>query len=238
MTTRTATLNPRGPADKAVTSAPAKESLRDAHKDLTRKRILEAAIDCLNDEDLEQLTIEGVAAKAGVTKRTIYRHFSTREEMLTACWPMMQKMVGLPGTGNFEDTVAGLTAMPMKLFPNFDKQPGIVRASAYSRAGRELRISVNDRRKASFLKAAREARPDLGDAEALRLAATIQLLCSAFAWSVMRDFWGLSGEESGRAVSDAMKLLLDPDQKPAGQRSPESIPTRRASPTKKTAKSR
>ena len=232
MTTPTTTLSPRGP----VPNAPAKESLRDAHKDLTRERILEAAIDCLNDEDLEQLTIEGVAAKAGVTKRTIYRHFSTREEMLTACWPVMQKMVGLPGIGNFEDTVAGLTAMPMKLFPNFDKLPGIVRASAYSRAGRELRISVNDRRKASFLKAAMEARPDLDEAGALRLAATIQLLCSAFAWSVMRDFWGLTGEESGQAVSDAMKRLLGPDRKPADLPSPEGKPTKRATATKKSAK--
>jgi hypothetical protein len=229
MTTRTATLSPRGPA--GTPPAPAKDSLRDAHKDLTRERILQAAIDCLNDEDLEQLTVEGVAAKAGVTKRTIYRHFATREDMLAACWPMMQKMVGLPGTGNFEDTAAGLMAMPMKLFPNFDKQPGIVRASAYSRAGRELRIRVNDRRKASFLKAAKEARPDLDDAEALRLAATIQLLCSAFAWSVMRDFWGLTGEQSGRAVTDALKILLGPDQKPADPPS-----SKRASPKKTNAK--
>jgi hypothetical protein len=232
MTTRNETPGPRNPAATAADEAvPARESLRDAHKDLTRERILEAAIDCLNDEELEQLTVEGVAARAGVTKRTIYRHFATREDMLAACWPMMQKMVGLPGTGNFEDTVEGLTAMPMKLFPNFDKQPGIVRASAYSRAGRELRISVNERRKASFLKAAKEARPDLDEAGALRLAATIQLLCSAFSWSVMRDFWGLSGDESGRAVSDAMKVLLGPDRKPADPPS-----SKRASPNKTNAK--
>jgi hypothetical protein len=207
-----------------------RETLRDAHKDLTRERILEAAIDCLNDEEFDQLTMEGVAAKAGVTKRTIYRHFVTREELLKACWPMMQKMVGLPGTGNFEDTAAGLTAMPMKLFPNFDKLPGLIRASTYSRGGRELRISVNDRRKASFLKAAREARPDLDEAEVLRLAATIQLLCSAFAWSVMRDFWGFSGEQSGQAVTDAMKVLLGSDRTPASRAS-----TKRASPKKKNA---
>jgi hypothetical protein len=213
MTTRAETLPP-------------KDSLRDAHKDLTRERILEAAVDCLNDEDLEQLTMEGVAAKAGVTKRTIYRHFATREDLLKACWPVMQKKVGLAGTGNFADSVADLLAMPMKLFPAFDNAAGIVRASAYSRAGRELRASVNERRKASFLKVAQEARPDLDDAEALRLAATIQLLCSAFAWSVMKDFWGLSGEESGRAVTDALKLLLDPDRKPAGKATKKTTRTR------------
>jgi hypothetical protein len=231
MTTRNETSSPRAAAAVAEDAAPTRESLRDAHKDLTRERILEAAIECLNDEDLEQLTVEAVAAKAGVTKRTIYRHFATREDMLTACWPLMQKMVGLPGTGNFENTAAGLMAMPMKLFPNFDKQPGIVRASAYSRAGRELRISVNERRKASFLKAAKEARPDLDEAGALRLAATIQLLCSAFAWSVMRDFWGLRGDQSGQAVTDALNVLLGPDRQPADPPS-----SKRASSRKTNAK--
>ena len=236
MTTRTETLSLKASAAKARTPSPAKVSLRDAHKDLTRERILEAAIDCLNDEELEQLTIEGVAAKAGVTKRTIYRHFSTREEMLAACWPMMQKMVGLPGTGNFEDTVEGLLTMPARLFPNFDKQPCIFRASAYSRAGRELRISVNDRRKASFLKVAKQAHPELDEAEALRLAATIQLLCSAFSWAVMRDFWGFTGEQTALAVTDAMKLLLDPRRDTRTQLSPDVPFPRRVSPTKKNAK--
>ncbi|MBI1359363.1 MAG: TetR family transcriptional regulator [Alphaproteobacteria bacterium] len=210
-----------------------KESLRDAHKDLTRERILEAAIECLNDEELDQLTMEGVAAKAGVTKRTIYRHFATREELLKASWPVMQKMVGLPGTGNFVDSAEAMIALPLTLFPSFDGQAGAIRASTYSRAGRELRMAVNDRRKGSFLKAVKGARPDLDDAEALRLAATVQLLCSAFAWSVMRDFWGLSGEQSGRAVSDALEILLGPDRKPAGRKT-----ARRASPTKKNAKPR
>src|SRR5690348_17194883 len=76
-----------------------RETLRDAHKDLTRERILEAVVDCLNDEQHEDLKIEDVAAKSGVTKRTIYRHFATRDDLLKAAWPAMQRRVGLPGGG-------------------------------------------------------------------------------------------------------------------------------------------
>jgi hypothetical protein len=236
MTTRNETFTPRPAIPAGEPSAPAGGALRDAHKDLTRERILDAAIDCLNDEELDQLTMEGVAARAGVTKRTIYRHFATREDMLKASWPVMQKMVGLAGTGNFVDSPDAVVAMPPSLFPAFDKVAGAIRASTFSRAGRELRMSVNERRKASFLKIAKEARPDLDAAAQLRLAATVQLLCSAFAWAVMKDFWGMSGEDSGRASSDAIALLLDPhfpdpDRKPAGRAN-----TRRASPKKKTAR--
>jgi hypothetical protein len=237
MTTRNETFPSRQLAT-AETPASTGGTLRDAHKDLTRERILDAAIECLNDEELEQLTMEGVAARAGVTKRTIYRHFATRDELLKASWPVMQKMVGLAGTGNFVDSAEAIVAMPPNLFPAFDAKAGAIRASTYSRAGRELRMSVNERRKASFLKAAKEARPDLDAAGQLRLAATIQLLCSAFAWAVMRDFWGLSGEESGRASSDALALLLDAGPVDPGRKPARRSTTKRTSPKKKNAQSK
>jgi Bacterial regulatory proteins, tetR family len=208
-----------------------RETLRDAHKDLTRERILEAVVECLNDEKREDLTIEDVAGKAGVTKRTIYRHFATREDLLKAAWPAMQRRVGLPG-GGFVTSADQVATVALTLFPAFDKLAGAVRASAFSRAGRELRLAVNEQRKSGFLASVKDARPDLDKYELLRLAATVQLLNSAFAWAVMRDFWGLSGEESGRAVSEATRLLLGMDAK----KSSRSLPvTKNAKPKKKEA---
>jgi hypothetical protein len=200
-------------------------TLRDAHKDLTRDRILEAVVDCLNDEELDQITIEGVAAKAGVTKRTIYRHFATREDLLKAAWPAMQRRVGLAG-GGFVQSAEQLCVIALQLFPAFDKQAGAVRASAFSRAGRELRLAINEERKKGFLSVAKDARPDLKGADLVRLAAVLQVLNSAWAWAIMKDFWGLSGEESGKAVSEATHLLLGRDPKRAGQTT--NVPPRAA----------
>lgn len=208
-----------------------RETLRDAHKDLTRERILEAVVDCLNDEETEDLSIEDVAAKAGVTKRTIYRHFATREDLFKAAWPAMQRRVGLAG-GGFVSTADDVVNIGLKLFPAFDTQAGAVRASAFSRAGRELRLAVNDQRKAGFIASVKDARPDLGKDDLLRLAATVQVLNSAFTWAVMRDFWDLSGEEAGRAVSDATRVLLGLDSKGAGR----SLPVPKNVKPRKTAK--
>lgn len=63
----------------------------------------------------------------------------------------------------------------------------------------------------------RDARPDLEGDALLRLGAVAQLLDSAFAWIVMKDFWGLSGAEAGRAASEAIAALLGLEPKSAAK---------------------
>ncbi|MGE3143094.1 MAG: TetR family transcriptional regulator [Hyphomonadaceae bacterium] len=195
------------------------QPIRDAHRDLTRARILDAAIELLKVQELESLTVAAVAAEAGVTERTIYRHFASREELLAAVWPKLQARVGSRG---FADTALGLAAMPLWLFANFDQEEGPVRASAFSKAGRELRMAVNSQRQAAFLAAVKEARPDLEGAPLRRLAAVAQLINSAWGWAVMRDFWGLSGPEAGEAASEALIALLRLDPAAVRQFATES----------------
>lgn len=199
-----------------MTAEAASTSLREAHKDLTRTRILDAAFDLLRKEDLDGLTTAEIAAAAGVTERTIYRHFATRDELLKALWPQLQKRVG----SRFAETPAELIETPLWLFPNFEKEEGAVRASAFSRAGRELRSAVSETRKAVFSRLVRAARPDLDEAAADRLAAVVQLITGAYAWAHLKDFWGLSGAESGRAASEAIAALLAAPAPPQGETKP------------------
>ncbi len=181
------------------------ESLREAHRALTRKRILDAAIELLKREDLDALKLSDVAARAGMTERTLYRHFATREEMLKALWPHLQARVGASG---FPATAADLVETPLWLFPNFDTEDGAVRASLHSSAGRELRRASNSERQAAIRQAVREARPGLAEPALTRLCAVIHLVAGAYGWAVMKDAWDLNGKEAGRAASDAVRLLL------------------------------
>ncbi|MBL8549636.1 MAG: TetR/AcrR family transcriptional regulator [Hyphomonadaceae bacterium] len=198
---------------KAVTktgSSPAREApdlrdaqnLRDAHKDLTRGRILDAAL-ALIGEGVE-ITIAAVAARAGMTDRTIYRHFSTRDDLMTAVWEKVNS--GLKY--HMPATTEELVEQPRHMFPDFDKQAAVIRAIVFSQQGHEMRMRVNDARQAAMRKAVRTARPDLKEPEFTRLCATVQLLDSAFTWSAMKDYWGLDGEEAGRAASEAIATLL------------------------------
>lgn len=180
-------------------------SLRETHKDHTRTRILDAAIDEMREGKLDALTIAKVAERAKVTERTVYRHFLTREDLLKAVWPRMQARVGSSG---FPQTADALIATPLRLFPRFDEEEGLIRASISSETGREVRLSSNPQRQAAMLACVADAFPEMDDAAKRRRAAVAQLIDSAYAWSVLRDFWGLEGAEAGRAASEAIAVLL------------------------------
>lgn len=180
-------------------------SIRQSYKDQTRAHILDAAIDQMSEDGAEALTIAQVAARAGVTDRTVYRHFSTRDELLRAVWPRMQQQVGSRG---FPHTAAELVGTPLRLFPNFDREEGLVRASVYSEAGREVRLRANEERQAAMLACVTNAQPDMEPEALRRRAAIVQLIDSAYGWSVLKDFWGLDGEQAGRAAAEAIAVLL------------------------------
>ena len=54
----------------------------------------------------------------------------------------------------------------------------------------------------------RDAFPQIQEPQLTRLAAIVQLIDSAYAWSVMKEYWDLDGTESGSAASEAIAILL------------------------------
>lgn len=188
-----------------MTATPA--PLRDAHKALTRTRILDAAIELLQAEPLEAVTIARVAAAAGVTERTVYRHFETREALIEALWPRINDRAS-KGV-RFPETPAELVSLPQRAFPAFDDEETLTRSIVFTRQGQALRLSVNARRQAAYLKAVADARPDLPSTDQRRLAALAQLLSSSFAWASMKDYWGLAAGEAGDTSAAAVTLLLE-----------------------------
>lgn len=188
-----------------MTAQPVTQTLREAHKSLTRHRILEAALGLMRTGAPDALTIAAVAAAAGVTERTIYRHFAAREDLLQAVWERINANVSNPV---FPAGAADLIRQPRRVFPQFDLEEGLIRAIATTREGRELRLSVNAGRQEAMRAAVREAWPDLAEPHFTRLCAVVQLLDSSFAWVTMKDYWGLDGAEAGKAASQAIAALL------------------------------
>lgn len=186
--------------------------VREAHKALTQERIVQAALEVIQRGEAETLTVAQVASEAGVTERTIYRHFPTRDDLMAAVWAKVNERVATP---TLPATPAEVIAQPMEMFPAFDEQEALIRAIVFTKQGRELRLSVNAERQKRFRQAVAMARPDLKEPEFTRVCAAVQLLDSSFAWSVMKDYWGLSGEEAGRAASAAITVLLTaPSEQP------------------------
>ena len=59
-----------------------KEILIETKKDKTRKRIIEASLDEFSENGIAQTGLEKIAERSGLSRRTIYYHFSDKDEIL------------------------------------------------------------------------------------------------------------------------------------------------------------
>lgn len=76
----------------------ADQTLTDAHRHATRQRILEGAASVLLAGEVATLTIPAVAEAAGVSVRTVYRYFPTKDDLVegVAALDDPATSVGLP----------------------------------------------------------------------------------------------------------------------------------------------
>jgi AcrR family transcriptional regulator len=70
----------------------------------TEEAILEATRELLIEVGVRGLTVEGVAARAGVAKTTVYRRWRSKEELaLAVLLEMVSEIVAVPDLGNVHD---------------------------------------------------------------------------------------------------------------------------------------
>jgi AcrR family transcriptional regulator len=199
--------------------------LRERQKADTRELILQTVEQLLKDRSLEQFSLADVARAAGITDRTLYRHFETREALLEATWARVNDAIGIR---TFPASAEELVSLPLRVFPGFEQRAEVIRAMLTSPQGRELRLRVNEQRQAAIRSAVRQAKPTLREPALTRLCAAVQLLYSATSWATMRDYWGLDSAEAGRAASEAIATLLD-------MRTAQAPRTRAAATTRSTS---
>ncbi|HEX2051778.1 MAG TPA: TetR/AcrR family transcriptional regulator [Actinomycetota bacterium] len=65
--------------------------------------ILEATLELFVEEGFNGMTIEGVAARAGVSKATIYRRWPSKEELVSEAVGTISEEIYAPDTGNVRD---------------------------------------------------------------------------------------------------------------------------------------
>ncbi|MEP6983541.1 MAG: helix-turn-helix domain-containing protein, partial [Sphingomicrobium sp.] len=140
------------------------------------------------------VTIRAVAAVAGVTERTVYRHFKSRDVLIRSVWGRMEELIGPPA---LPQTADALVKRPRTLFPRLDDEPELVRAYLHSRARRVDRRRSNQERQQMMVRCVREELEYLDERSLRRRAAIASLIASAYAWQYLQEFWGFSGEEAG-----------------------------------------
>jgi len=181
-------------------------SLWEQHAAATRERILAAVADLLEEGELQDLTMPAVAEASGVSLRTIYRYYPTREELLEAAGRWIgDELLQHPYPRNLDD-VADLFQVGCR---EFDERPGLVRSMALSRLGQRVRSYRHRERLEAIGQALREELEGINEQELRRAEAVLAYLHNMLAYTTLREENELTGEEIGEAIGWAIRTLVE-----------------------------
>lgn len=101
---------------------------RDAQADVA---ILQAVLDLVAETGLMRLSMDAVAARAGVGKATIYRRWRSKEALVVEAWRTLIAPVEPPDTGSLRGDVEALLGAVATKFgsPDFDVLSQIIAAA-------------------------------------------------------------------------------------------------------------
>jgi AcrR family transcriptional regulator len=102
---------------------------------VAHKAILNAALTLLGESGYDALTIEGVAARAGVGKKTVYRRWPSKEAMVAEALARSVGDIRVPDTGSTEDDLLAVMRESVRVYQqrtNVEFVPGLVSAIARS----------------------------------------------------------------------------------------------------------
>jgi AcrR family transcriptional regulator len=181
-------------------------TLRDRQVAQTRDLILDAVTTLLGDRRADEMTTRDIAAVAGVSERTVYRHFPDRAALLEG---LTRRLPPLDDRPSFD--TAGLDA----LAPSGRRLMELLEAH-YVAARAEAVLNADPRRFAADTQTnTRHLRellgrelPELGEREQRRLAAVFRCLVSTQAWLRMREEFGVPGTESGPMVEWVITTII------------------------------
>jgi AcrR family transcriptional regulator len=180
-------------------------SLQEARAAVVRERVLDGVATVLAAGD--DLTFAKVAKAAQVPERTVYRHFPTREALLSAVFDWANRRIGFDGA--LPTDRDAVVALVRRVFPGFDEIAPVIRELLIAPEGLLARLSSKADRQQAALAVVNDEAPGLDPTSARRVAAAVQLFTAASTWQTLGDYWDMDGDEAAETVALALDLLLD-----------------------------
>lgn len=205
------------------------------HLDSTRRAILDALAHVIVESTAFGFSVQEVAKRAGVTHRTVYNHFPTREALGEALADYV------------EERLAGLGPAPDVQLPSVQRFADMVGQLYYGLATQEVHarayvmLMMANRRPARLTRArsrrleeavARDVVPPDG-LSAVELSAVIRMFASSTGWHTLTEHLGLSTEQAATAATWATRTLvgaLEVRSTPSPSRGPKSKSNPKARP--------
>lgn len=161
-------------------------SLQERKSEFTKRLLIEAAIELIDENDINDLSFKRIAEQAGISERTMFRQFSSRDAFLDALAISMHNQLSLP---SLPDSARDLSEHLRELFHQLDKQPRKVEVLlGADLLPRVLRTSGQQR--LEDLKALlKKDYPHVADDVLTKTAANLRFVMNASTWRYYRKYF-------------------------------------------------
>jgi len=185
--------------------------LREKQMVETRRAILEAVAAEMAASGLTGFSIQGVADRAGVTHRTVYNHFPTREALNDAFAEYVEQVLNERGMGGEERGVGvkGLPAVTGNMHRSFGDNAAYLQAYVMMTIATGKAARVFRERSKKMEKLIDEELGPLDPGVAKLVTSAVRLYLSSAGWFLVSQHHGLSPDEAGQMSEWAVKTLLD-----------------------------
>ena len=185
-------------------------------RDRTRRAILDALAAVITETGGLGFSVQQVAERAGVTHRTVYNHFPTRDAMNDA---LAEHVEDVMARGGFREppatSSASLVAMITDAYAAFQSHEVLSRAYVMLMLASRRPAGVARRRTSAFEAViARDTSPP-APLTARDLTAALRMFLSTTGWHILTEQMGLSPAEAATTATWAAQTLLAAASRPA-----------------------
>jgi AcrR family transcriptional regulator len=183
----------------------------------TRERILGAGSALVHGYptwDWHELTFRAVAEEAGVSERTVYRHFGTEQELHRAVMRRLEEEAGVTYEGLTMDDLAAVAARVFASVSSF---------AVGQRVEPPPFVEEDHRRRTALLAAVAPSTSDWSETEPEMAAAILDVLWAVPAYERLTTSWRLTPPQAMAALGWAIGLVVEAiraDRQPPGPDSP------------------
>ena len=181
------------------------------HTEATRKAIVEAAAELFVDRRREGFSVQDVADRAGLTHRTVYRYFPTRQELIAAAAQYLAPGFAEDSFGDVstvEEWIDGVEAHLARAEANFEIVRSVLVAVLASEDLVPSEGGIHDRDVHRW-EVFRRQFPRLSDDDARRTFATLRHLTSSTTYVLYRMRFAMSPAEATDAIRSGASQIVE-----------------------------
>jgi AcrR family transcriptional regulator len=180
-------------------------SLIDRHTDATQKLILTSAVELLERASVTELTVRAVAKQAGMSERTVFRYFASRDEFLDAVAAEVVRNLQAPAPPT---KIEELPDYPRLLYPRFEEKADLVKSALHTDVFKRIHDTVARERWRAVRALIDTHASHRAERDRKIAAANIRYYLAGTTWHYYRFYFGFTLAETIDSACTAIRLAI------------------------------